>query len=159
MGSAAQWSGWDDFKLRNFARLLYERLSKSSNQALADKFRSSLLRFVDPGHRAENYARFGSHAEFIDDLAYVRRATREANSYNIGDEFRCVLVMATVSTIYAEVPPEGVAAHIAIGAAAAAMNLASALRSPQQAAQSLLDIAQSVSKQNRDWPKPPPARP
>jgi hypothetical protein len=149
MGSGAErWASLDDLSLINLARWLYERLSSSKDPAVADKFRKRLLRVVDPDHRAEKFARFGSHAAFLDDLAYVHRATREADSYNVGDECRCVLVMATVSTIYARIPPEAVAAHIAVGAAAPAMNLASALQFPQDAAQSLLDLAQSISERD-----------
>src|SRR5262245_59739115 len=151
MGSAAgRWSRLDDFCLRHLARSLYERLSSSRDPAVADEFRRRLLRVVDPEHRAEKYARFGSHAEFLDDVGYVHRATRAAHAYAAGDEFRCVLVAATVSAVYARAPPEAVSAHIAIGSNVAAMNLASALQFPQDAALSLLDVAQSASEVKRD---------
>ena len=149
MGSAAGvWAGLDDFHLRDLAPNLYDRLSKGRDP---DKYRRRLLKLVDPEHRAEKYARFGSHAEFLNDLlAYVHRATRETNSYNVGDEFRCVLVMATVSKIYAQVPREAIAGHIAIGADCAAMNLALSLHRPQEIAQSLLDLARSISELKRN---------
>src|SRR5262245_57352697 len=124
----SRWREVDDLSLRDLARLMYEQLERRTDSAEVDKYRARLLRLVDSAHRAEKYARFGSHAEFLADLTFVRRAVRGSAQYDFAADCRCALVMATVATVYSAVPLDAVAAHLAIGETNAAMNIAAALR-------------------------------
>jgi hypothetical protein len=145
-GDAATWT---DVQWKDNYSLLYlaSHLFQLRNDRTIDQERHGLYGLICRSYMKAKYIHFGSHRPFSNDLALAIRAAEGEKLPNWVQMVRTSLVMATLESLMANVPPPTVAALAEMGMLDKAENFAALIAHPERQCQAYTWLAEILLTQ------------